>query len=292
MVGIILINYNNYEETTFYIKNELSKIKINKKIIVVDNSCSSAEYKRLTKSCEKIKDLHLIKAKDNLGYAKGNNLGAKFLLEKYNLKFLLFSNTDIQIYDSDVVEYLIGKMSASAAIAACNPEIVSQDGKLTQSPFKYVPFYKVFVLKKILYPFMRKKIESGLWSDLISDANEGVYYRLSGAFLLVNKEDFITAGMFDENTFLFAEESILSERFKRNGKSCAYYPDKKIIHEIHGTIGKFNESDQISKLMLRSNFYYQRNYKNIPQYLYFVSLLSWFVYYKVYKAIFIYFRKK
>lgn len=291
MIGIIIINYNNYKETVTYIKEELSKIKMNKKIVVVDNSHSSNEFDNLTTYCKGIKDLYLLEAKDNLGYAKGNNLGVKFLLKRYELDFLLFSNTDIQIYDDDVLEYLIEKMDENTNVASCNPKIVSPDGKVAQSPFKYLPFHKVFVLKKLLYPFLKKKIENGLWSDLINNASEGLYYRLSGAFLLVKKQDFLNAGMFDEKTFLFAEESILAERFKRIGKFSAYYPDKKIIHEIHGTIGKFNESDQISKLMLESNFYYQKNYKNIPQYLYYFSLFSWFIYYKIYKAIFVLFKK-
>ena len=55
------------------------------------------------------------------------------------------------------------------------------------------------------------------WDDLVYNANENNYHRLSGAFLMVRKSSFLDVEGFDDFTFLYAEESILSDRFRNKG---------------------------------------------------------------------------
>lgn len=49
----------------------------------------------------------MLGAKANLVYAKGNNLGANFLLRHFDIDYFLFTNNDLRIVDVDVVEKLI-----------------------------------------------------------------------------------------------------------------------------------------------------------------------------------------
>lgn len=53
-----------------------------------------------------------------------------------------------------------------------------------------------------------------------------------GASFLISKEDFIAAGMFDENFFMYYEDTDLSYRVKKLGKKIIYYPNS-IARHIH-----------------------------------------------------------
>ena len=51
-----------------------------------------------------------INANKNLGFARANNLGAKFLINTFNVTQILFSNTDIEFGDDHVVDQLVKKI--------------------------------------------------------------------------------------------------------------------------------------------------------------------------------------
>lgn len=53
-----------------------------------------------------------------------------------------------------------------------------------------------------------------------------------GASFVILKEDFIKAGMFDENFFMYYEDTDLSYRVKKMGKKIIYYPNS-IVRHIH-----------------------------------------------------------
>ena len=53
-----------------------------------------------------------------------------------------------------------------------------------------------------------------------------------GASIIMLKEDFVKVGMFDENFFMYYEDTDLSYRIKKLGKKIIYYP-KSIVRHIH-----------------------------------------------------------
>ena len=114
LIGIVLINYHCELETVNYIKNELSYINYENKIVIVNNSNSIESKITLENNLQKegLIDLletsiFIITKNENLGYAKANNFGALFLKEKFNPDYILFSNSDITFKDKNVVDVLI-----------------------------------------------------------------------------------------------------------------------------------------------------------------------------------------
>ena len=67
--------------------------------------------------------------------------------------------------------------------------------------------------------------------------------------------------MFDENTFLYSEECILSERLAKISKFCYYDSESLIIHEQGVTIKKFLNKKKSLKQEFISDKYYYLNYK-------------------------------
>jgi len=279
MLGIVLINYRNESEIIHYIVNELSKIKTNHKIVIIDNSDNDKNHNDLLIGLNQISIPEkpiIIKAKSNLGYAKANNLGAKYLLENFNINYILFSNSDIKFKDDDVVESLIEKLNdlpPSAGII--NPKITGEKGN-DQTPFNYISFYYRYFIRIWFFPVLYRKIDNIVYN--LQNTKEGFYYRFSGSFFIIAKNAFIDAGMFDSNTFLYAEEQILAERLKAKGYKFYYYPQKKVIHNSSTVVKAFFSDKKKERLLFKSNSYYYRKYKGTSSFVIFLGRIALEVY--------------
>src|SRR6056297_385565 len=90
-LGIVLVNYKNHDETVEYVNNELCKISTNNVLVIVNNADPGKHGLQLA---EAIGAQHyhssdltpfpqnhhfVISEPENLGYARGNNLGFAFL---------------------------------------------------------------------------------------------------------------------------------------------------------------------------------------------------------------------
>lgn len=296
MLGIILINYRNSKEVATYIFDELSKITIEKKIIIIDNSCDVKTYDELLNLTgaidltnnaitDKNDSIFAVNTMTNLGYAKGNNLGFEILMNSFECEFVLFSNSDIRITDNDTVSYLISILKSDSNIALIGPKVIYPDG-IDQSPNNYIPFFRKYIAAYLLRPFFRKKMENGYNSDVVYNAPAGYYYRLIGCFIIAKSIDFKAAGMFDEETFLYAEEKILSERLKVINKTCYYDPAKTIIHYESKTIAKKLTLIKKWFQIYKSDKYYYTKYRKLSSIYVATGKLSLMVFFYIYQPIF------
>ncbi len=280
MVGIILVSYRNSKEVIHYIKNQLSLLDCSYKVVIVDNSSDGNTLRELEQEFsvtaitkdklklskdEKNKDIFLVDPKANLGFARGNNLGAEFIdINCNDVEYFLFSNTDIVINSPDTVSKLINKYNQLPNVGAIGPRVVGADG-FAQSPHRYITFFHRYFVRLFLKYFCYKCFRKDMLYDIVEDAKEGFYYRLMGCFLLVKKEVFFLAGMFDSHTFLYAEEKIFSERLKRIGKYSYYYPETSVVHNESVTTSKVFTSFKKMRLIYKSDIYYYNKYKGISK---------------------------
>ena len=272
MVGIVLINYHSEDELTAFVKNELQHIKVPYKIVVVNNSYSESSEECLRKGftthgLEHLLDttIFIITKNENLGYARANNFGATFLKSKFQLDYLLFSNTDIVFTDIDVVETLIHQLQIlPKEVAAIGPRVVGLDGK-DQSPHAEISFKRYFAWNA--FPFLK-----GQFKFLQKNKNETSYilkndycYWVSGCFVMVKAKDFFEAKLFDETTFLYGEEKMLSERLLKNNKRTYFYADATILHQHGGTTTQHIKNNKRDKMVFENECYYYSRYKNVPK---------------------------
>lgn len=281
MLTIIIVNYKNEQKTIDYVEQELSKIKINHRIVIVNNGATEQSDHILTDSLHAclVHDInknyplclcYIISNPKNSGFAQGNNLGATFARNHFQPDFILFSNNDIRLLSNDVVEKLIDKIQANPTVGMIGPKVIGLDGGL-QSPEPYFPFWDNYILIYLFSPFVSKQYKRKRFKmDYAEHAKEGFHYKIMGSFFIVSAQDFYSCGMMDSNTFLFNEEVILSERMQRIGKLVYYDPEVSILHEHGKTIQKYNSKMRIRNLMFESASYYYRTYKK-------VSLISIFI---------------
>lgn len=274
---IIIVNYKNEDSTINYIKKELSKIALPHKVVIVNNGSTSTTDSLL---CEAL-NAQLIKKEEhtplldscycfvisnpiNSGFAKGNNLAAQFAYENFHCSYVLFSNNDIQIIDDDICERLIEKMKADPYIGMIGPKVVGLNGEY-QSPEPFRSFLDRYCWMYLSTPFLSKEKKRKRFKiNYAADAEEGFHYKVMGSFFMLRTQDFMGCGMMDPNTFLYAEEIILSERLKRIGKGVYYLPTVSIIHAHGGTTNKVLGHKGINRHLLDSETYYYKTYIKTP----------------------------
>ncbi len=287
MLAIVIVNYKNEEKTISYIKEEIIiKVSVPYVIVVVNNAADIDSNFKLEKELGGLliddiqrlqddkKNIFIVPHSDNLGFAKGNNLGVKFCLNHFKINWILFSNNDIRLRSSNVVEELIKKLDELSDIALIGPKVLGLNGE-KQSPEPYKSLFNRYVSMFWLTPFISKKSKIKLFKLNYSDlAEEGIHYKIMGSFFIVKSADFLKCGMMDPNTFLYAEEVILAERLKLINKYAYYYPTVEILHEHSQTISTHLNRKKIILTQFSSESYYYKTYKSISSIKIFLAKIS------------------
>lgn len=257
----------NQEGTVAFINEQLPKISVPWKAVVVDNSPDERVGKMIAersggvllrhpdKAIEEQSRVYVFSTLKNLGFACGNNLGANILVRNFAVDYLLFSNDDIIISDSQVMEKMILQFARRQDVAIVGPRIVGKDNR-DQSPH-----YRIITpLRQIGWElfrwFRRKKMAT---PQSINPPQSGYCYWVSGCFFLVRKSDFAAVGGFDPRTFLYSEEVILSERMKCIGKRAYFIAEASVVH-LGGCSTKNLQNKALRNYLKQSNCIYYRNY--------------------------------
>ena len=258
MVGIVIVSYRSDDLTVRFVREDLSRISVPYRVVVVDNGETGSSALQ-----EKLPEVTVL-VSENRGYASACNLGAEWLRDQVHPESVLFCNNDLRFLSDRVVETLCETLSAHPEVGAIGPCIVGPDGR-RQSPEPYRGLWNRYVWMYVLTPFLSRDRKTRKFQlDYAEKASEGYHYKLMGSFLMVRAEAFFEAGCFDEQTFLYAEEPILSERLSRIGKRCWFCPSVTVLHD-HGAVIKSSfKSKETDWMQFRSMAYYYRRYRGYP----------------------------
>lgn len=275
MLAVIIVIYKNDQRTITYVQEELCKLTLPHKIFIVNNAATSESDQLLKKELEAElitnsntepnldKRIFVLSEQENLGFAKGNNAGARFALKHFDVQHFLFSNNDLRFISDNLVEKLKAKLDSLPQIALIGPKVIGLDGR-DQSPEPYYPFWKRYIWIYWLTPFLTEEKKTNLFQlNYSRNAIEGIHYKIMGSFFMVKAPDFVKCGMMDEHTFLFGEEIILSERLRAIGKEIYFYPEVSILHEHSITISKHLKNKTKLLTQFKNESYYYKKYKKV-----------------------------
>lgn len=258
MVGIVIVSFRSDDMTVRFVREDLSRITVPCQVVVVDNGETGSRALQ-----EKLPEVTVLFSK-NRGYACACNLGAEWLRDQVHPESVLFCNNDIRFQSDKVVETLNETLMAHPEVGAIGPCIVGRDGQ-RQSPEPYRGLWNRYVWMYVLTPFLSRERKMGKFQlDYSERATEGYHYKLMGSFLMVHAKAFFEAGGFDPQTFLYAEEPILSERLSRIGKRCWFCPAITVIHDHGAVIGSSFKRKEMDRMQFRSMAYYYHRYRGYP----------------------------
>jgi len=208
----IILNYNDYENTT-KVALKLKDFKEIQKIIIIDNNSPNGSYLLLKNYFWSFKKIDVVNSGRNGGYAFGNNFGIKYALSRYKPSGFFICNPDIGI-EITAVKEIVDFFEKNADF---NIGIIGAINKNGVSAWRLPSFKDYLMLSSfIISKFFRPRLEY----KVNEFGNTGEYAKVdvvSGSFFFINAQAIQEAGFFDESTFLYCEETILAYKLKVKG---------------------------------------------------------------------------
>lgn len=225
-LSIIILSYNTGDLTLQCMqsvikqyKKELEEKKI--EIIVVDNNSIDDSVSAIAGIPLKNFSIKLILNKENVGFAKGCNIGAKAAKGKY----VLFLNSDTQVLDGGFLS-MADFLEKNPKIAILGGKLHNADGSAQRSTGKFYSLFNLLIMLLGLerLGFLRSssnRIQKVDW--------------VSGACMMIKKELFDKLFGFDEHFFMYIEDMELCFRARKLGFATYFYPDAKLKHKSLGS---------------------------------------------------------
>ena len=247
VIAFVILHYINIEDTVNCVNSiQMINIGIEHFIIIVDNASPNQSGEGLVSLYKDNENIRVVLSKENLGFARGNNLGYCYAKKKCGANFIVVTNNDVIFNDS-------WKLYNRTSADIIGPDIVSQDGK-HWSPFRLEPITNSKIVKRrirnrkviLLYYKYKKKykflnriaiLEKMMEKEKNKRINRTTYNTekmgivLHGACILFtplfvkNEEE-----AFDSRTFMYGEEDLLAQKAKKMGYCMCYTPYFFVVH--------------------------------------------------------------
>ncbi len=238
-IAFLILNYNSLSE----LKKCEESIRNNCNdyhIVIVDNGSKKKEVDELEAFCSKREKITLLLNPENIGFARGNNVGFRYIKENIECEYIAMINSDTLIIDknfSDKIDaaykkYRFAVMGPDVLPSHSNPMINEPNSKekvlkCIRNTERQIAIIKIPIIN-ILFLCLNK-IKVMLLSKRASLRSEpSINCELHGCFLVFSNL-YTLDGLCDE-TFLYGEEDLLAKECRDNGLKLLYYPELKIIH--------------------------------------------------------------
>ncbi|MFD0939090.1 glycosyltransferase family 2 protein [Pedobacter boryungensis] len=223
-VSIIIVNFNSTQLLIQCLESITKHTTCSYEIIVIDNNSTVDKPINLV---EIYHNIHFIFNSDNLGFARANNQGIS--VAKGDYFFILNPDTYLK---SDAIGAFLSFMECkeNVNVACCGASLCLPDGKLQvaygnfptlKEAFSSLGFYRLY--QAYYYKRLHSAIKASTKKTITVDY-------ISGADLFLRKAALMETGLFDEDFFLYFEETELCFRFKKHEYKCVLLPLVEIVH--------------------------------------------------------------
>jgi len=243
----------------------------NYEAIVVDNGSKSNDADVLEKEYGDY--IKVIRNKENLGFAGGNNVAVRKILKAGKSDYVLLLNNDTVVEPNFLTE-LIKVAENDSKVGMDTPKLLNPDGSLQQSvrefptPFVVflsfcVPkFFKKIASQTALKKFFGKKVDS--YFQAFEGEEPVEIDNASGACLLARMETIRQVGILDEKFFLSSEDVDWCYRVKKAGWKIVYVPKAKMTHFVSKSFkNKAAEHFYFCHKVASKHYYAKKHYNKI-----------------------------
>lgn len=218
-LSVVIVHYKVPAFLAFCLDSVQKAIAgLDAEIIVVDNH-SQDESAALVKDF--FPSVHFIALKENIGFAKANNLGVKNASGKY----ICILNPDT-IIPENCFNQLFEFYSKQKQPGIVGIRMLDGTGNFLPESKRNFPSLKIALYKFLNIP---TKNHSYYNTAVAPNKNDAVAI-LAGAFMFVSKEDYQAVGGFDETYFMYGEDIDFSYQMLLRGKQNYYFGTGFILH--------------------------------------------------------------
>lgn len=255
-IAVVILNYND-AATTVRLLTKIKDFNTIDHIAVIDNCSTDDSVQTLLHYANS--KIDIVKSDRNGGYGYGNNFGIRYLNEKYKPSHILICNPDIDI-EEDVLRRMLNTFNADPRIAVVAPFMLNRDGRKEPGCAWRLPtkYEYIFSADLIIGHFLRPTHYPNL--DKLTEISKEVDC-VAGSLLMVDTAKMLQYGMYDENIFLFGEETTIGCKFKKAGLKTVLLLQDSFLH-LHGVSINKSIGSQVKKrkLMLTSRQYILKTY--------------------------------
>jgi GT2 family glycosyltransferase len=224
VIGIVTVLFNSSEVIQDFFKSLEEQVYKDFILYVVDNKSTDNSLEIVKELSQKVGfKTHVIAEQKNGGIAKGNNIGIKMAIAE-GCEYIVLSNNDILLFPDTIKNLYTGLIEEKAAIAA--PKILFFDSG------------------KIWYAGGRFSKLSGLTPHKGYGEEDNGQYDIRSLFIysptcfcLIHKSAIDKVGFFDENYFVYFDDSDFMFRAEKLGIKKIYIPESKLYHKVSSTTG-------------------------------------------------------
>lgn len=274
MIGIVILNYINWEDTVQCIKSILeSECRVHYHIYFIDNDSPNNMPDSVRELLQE-ENISFFKSVENRGYSAGNNIGIKKALLD-GCDSILVTNNDVR-FEKNSIDRMHTCLTSSSDIGIVGPKVLNENGEIQKNNlYMHTGLCEKYLVRTKLNIFFRRKFRKYFGLDLDYNCNHEAF-AVSGCCYMMGRECAETITPFDENVFLYDEELIIGLEMQRSGYKTLYISSSTISH-LQGNSTKNVKAFSFIK-MVCSEVYYCRyylkaeNWKIYPLYWYRVLL--------------------
>ncbi|MBO8180933.1 MAG: glycosyltransferase family 2 protein [Archaeoglobus sp.] len=247
----------------------------NKPIYVVEYTKEDAErgglpeYESKLKNIPSNKKLIIIKNDENYGYAEGNNIGIRYILNKdpkKEFKYILLLNNDVAV-DKSWLNELVKVMEKDPKVGIAGSKVLDYyNPNLIQNAGGYIYWWVGWIKDVGWIPDngdSRVEERDFVWSTSA----------------LFRRELFETLGFLDPYFFFGVEEYDFNTRAKKAGFKILYVPTSKIWHKKGASAKKLDLYKEVKQAIIKQRgFLYYKHYyrlfkKHLPPIIFLIPFL-------------------
>jgi len=256
-VCFVILHYLSFDATCACIDSIRSTIpksdRTSYHIVIVDNASPNESFPQLRTRYRTCSDITLLQTPENLGFARGNNIGYRYALEHLHADFIVIANNDTEFHQHDFLELMI-QIYEKTSCALIGPDILNAGG-YHQNPYRprlitgqelsrWIRNRRIWLIflhiDRILHlsdhisffhTFYRRRAAEGRpdesWNRTQTDVVlQGACILFTPRFTSVYREY-----AFYPETFLYCEEDILALLCRRKGLQIRYEPGLQVLHK-------------------------------------------------------------
>ena len=199
---IVILNYEAYWETEKCIKSIFDKKVLCDGIVVVDNGSKNDSVLYLSRLYKNNSKVTIVKNKQNVGFARGNNLGIRYARKKMGADFVLLLNSDTVMLQNDYCEKLLQSYDKNVAVIQSNA--LRTNGRYTAKS------YETYSVSGLICKFLNLVCDTyDVYFPWKYGKKEEIGPHISGCDFLLTPYFFKEFNGLYPLTFLFMEEKIL-----------------------------------------------------------------------------------
>lgn len=193
-------------------------------VIVVDNASADGSAEMIETRFPQVK---LIKSKENLGFAKGNNVAIRQCQGRY----IALVNPDVIVFPG-CLDALADFLDQNPKVGNTGPRVLNPDKTLQSTCRRFPTLWNNFCTASgLTTAFKKSRFFAGEHMLYFPHDRTLPVDVLVGCFSMIRREAFDEVGLLDENLFMYGDDVDWCRRCWNAGWQVVFFPGAEAIHD-------------------------------------------------------------